>query len=552
MADNPELFDCSICLQLLEDPVTTLCGHNYCMKCINTFWDQTDSGDRAFSCPQCRETFFPRPVLKRNTLLADLLEQHKKKNCQNAEDEDAAAPGDVQCDGCTGNKRKASMFCLVCLASYCETHLQPHFEVSPLKKHRLVPACAKIKESICQEHNKLLELYCRTDQQFICLMCGMEKHQGHDTVEVAAEMAEMQRRLDGAKLEILGRMQDSQRKMAQLKEAAASIRAAAWEACDDFEQLCEAHIRGYVRSVQRKFSEVREKVGDVEKAGVDWTDDCVRQLQREASALRSREDDLDQLSLIDDPVQFLKGLQDLGPLPVSPDAHDRLNTLTDFVTAQKDKLRLMCNKEKQELSSHSENTQLLKIPKQQQILSRTSFKANKAEVEVDPCTVAACLCLANSNRQMLWSERDQGHPDHPDRFTHSYQALCKEGLDGNHYWEVQWDGGVVELAVSYKSIKRKGYGKDCCFGHNDVSWKLTCSPSGCTFWHHNLHRDQIPPAFSRRVRIHLDCEAGGLSFYHVCGPDNMILLHRIQTTFTEPLYPGFSVDLGATLEICNI
>lgn len=173
-------------------------------------------------------------------------------------------------------------------------------------------------------------------------------------------------------------------------------------------------------------------------------------------------------------------------------------------------------------------------------------------MEVDPCTVASCLCLAESNRQILWSDRDQGHPDHPDRFTYTYQALCKEGLDGNHYWEVEWDGGIVELAVSYKSIQRKGSGKDCCFGHNDVSWKLTCSPSGCTFWHYNLHKGQIPPAFCRRVGIHLEYEAGGLSFYHVCGPYSVILLHRIQTTFTEPLYPGFSVDLGASLKICRI
>lgn len=173
--------------------MTTFCGHSYCMKCINTFWDKTDSGDDAFSCPQCRETFYPRPVLKRNTLLVDLFEQHKRNNHQSAEDEDApAAPGDVQCDGCTGRKNKASMFCLVCLASYCETHLQPHFDVPPLRKHRLIPACAKIKESICEEHDKLLEIYCRTDQQFICLMCVIEKHKAHDTVVVAAEKAEIQ------------------------------------------------------------------------------------------------------------------------------------------------------------------------------------------------------------------------------------------------------------------------------------------------------------------------------------------------------------------------
>lgn len=85
-----------------------------------------------------------------------------------------------------------------------------------------------------------------------------------------------------------------------------SYKDAAWEACDDFEQLCAENIRIYVRSVQRKCSEMREKVGEVEKAGVDWTNNCLRQLQREVSELRRREDKLNKLSLTDDPIQFLK------------------------------------------------------------------------------------------------------------------------------------------------------------------------------------------------------------------------------------------------------
>lgn len=149
---------------------------------------------RTYSCPQCRQTFSPRPVLKRNTLLADLLEEHKRTTGQSkaAAGDTYAAPGDVQCDACTGRKRKASMFCLVCLASYCETHLKPHFEVPPLMKHNLIQASARIKDSICGRHDKLLEVYCHTDQQYLCLLCVMDEHKGHDTVAVAAEKCEMQ------------------------------------------------------------------------------------------------------------------------------------------------------------------------------------------------------------------------------------------------------------------------------------------------------------------------------------------------------------------------
>lgn len=196
MADTQGLFDCSICLQLLEDPVSTACGHNYCKICINTFWDKNNNGGKSYSCPHCRQTFYPRPELRRNTLLANLLE-HRRTFSQNADEDDDdddtfADPGDVECDACKEKKSKAVMFCLVCLASFCKTHLQPHFEVPPLQKHSLIPASARIKESICGRHDKLLEIYCRTDQQFVCLMCVLDQHKGHDTVGVSAEKCEMQ------------------------------------------------------------------------------------------------------------------------------------------------------------------------------------------------------------------------------------------------------------------------------------------------------------------------------------------------------------------------
>ncbi|KAB5550671.1 hypothetical protein PHYPO_G00056540 [Pangasianodon hypophthalmus] len=101
-------------------------------------------------------------------------------------------PGDVKCDSCTGINRKALKTCLVCLASYCEDHLQPHYQSPAFKKHKLVEACAELQEKICSEHDKLMEIYCRTDQSFICYLCTMDQHRGHDTVVAKAERTEKQ------------------------------------------------------------------------------------------------------------------------------------------------------------------------------------------------------------------------------------------------------------------------------------------------------------------------------------------------------------------------
>ncbi|XP_042268234.1 E3 ubiquitin-protein ligase TRIM47-like [Thunnus maccoyii] len=545
--DHQELFDCPICLQLLEDPVTTACGHSFCVKCINTFW-HTNNRRGTYSCPQCRQAFRPRPVLKKNTLLVVLLEEHKKTTSAAAGDT-FASPGDVQCDACSGRKRKASMHCLVCLASYCKTHLQPHFEVPPLKKHRLIQASKGIKESICDRHGKLLEIYCCTDQQCICLLCLTNDHKGHDTVAYEA----MQRQLERSKQETADRVVDSEKKMAELRRAADDTRNAAFKVCNDFERLCEERIRLYIRSVERKCSEMRERVGETEKSGVDWTSSCLGQLRRHVSELKGREDKLNQLSLTEDPAKFLEGFQALGDLPVFTDSHESHDMLSNFVTAQKNKLKDMCDQMKNELFSHCEENLVSNEPRHRaDTPSRRYLLSSYSKVEVDPNTVAACLCLSDGNREISWSGNDQAHPDHTDRFTYYHQALGKVGLTGRHYWEVEWDVGLVEVAVAYKNIQRKGSGKDCSFGHNNHSWKLVCFPSGCTFWHNNLHIGQIPPARSRKVGVHLDYKEGILCFYSISGLGDLTLLHKIKSTFTKPLYPGFCVDLGSTLKICRI
>ncbi|KAB5550670.1 hypothetical protein PHYPO_G00056530 [Pangasianodon hypophthalmus] len=165
---DQDQFICPVCLDLLSDPVTTPCGHCFCKECINGCWDQEDVKG-VYSCPQCRETFTPRPVLRRNNMLAEVVEKLKKTEHQAASPAHCyAGPGDVKCDFCTGRKHKAVKTCLVCQASYCEDHLKPHYQSPAFKKHKLVEACAELQEKICSEHNKLIEIYCRTDQSFIC------------------------------------------------------------------------------------------------------------------------------------------------------------------------------------------------------------------------------------------------------------------------------------------------------------------------------------------------------------------------------------------------
>uniref|UniRef100_A0A3Q1ESY3 B box-type domain-containing protein n=1 Tax=Acanthochromis polyacanthus TaxID=80966 RepID=A0A3Q1ESY3_9TELE len=223
---NSEKISCSICLDLLKDPVT---GHSYCMDCIKTHWDGEDR-KRIYSCPQCRKTFKRRPDLQKNILLAELVEELKKTGLQAAaaaaDDDDHcyAGPGDVACDVCTGWKMKAVKSCLVCLASYCENHLQPHYDSPPLRKHQLVEPSRNLQENICSRHDKMMEIFCCTDQQLTCFLCAMDEHKGHKIVPAAVERTKKQKELEVSRLNIQQRIQDKQK---DVKLETAHIKATA-------------------------------------------------------------------------------------------------------------------------------------------------------------------------------------------------------------------------------------------------------------------------------------------------------------------------------------
>ncbi|XP_054864341.1 NLR family CARD domain-containing protein 3-like [Amphiprion ocellaris] len=158
------------------------------------------------------------------------------------------------------------------------------------------------------------------------------------------------------------------------------------------------------------------------------------------------------------------------------------------------------------------------------------------QLTVDTNTVNTNLKLSDNNRKVTFVQEDQSYPDHPDRFD-DWQLLCENGLTGRCYWEVEWSGGV-HISVSYRGIRRKGGSYDCWFGFNDQSWSLWCSDDGYYVKHNKSETSIRSSSVSDRVSVYVDVPAGTLSFYRVSS-DSLIHLHTFNTTFTQPLYPGF-------------
>ncbi|XP_076735465.1 NLR family CARD domain-containing protein 3 [Maylandia zebra] len=176
------------------------------------------------------------------------------------------------------------------------------------------------------------------------------------------------------------------------------------------------------------------------------------------------------------------------------------------------------------------------------------------QLTIDTNTVNTELQLSDNNRKVTRVEEVQSYPDHPDRFDVCPQLLCRNGLTGRCYWEVEWSGDV-DISVSYRRIRRKGNSDDCWFGHNDQSWSLICSDRGPQSVCHNRIKTSISSSssssscVSNRAAVYVDCPAGTLSFYRVSS-DTLIHLHTFNTTFTQTLYPGFMFYPGASVSLC--
>ncbi|XP_033182646.1 protein NLRC3-like [Anabas testudineus] len=167
---------------------------------------------------------------------------------------------------------------------------------------------------------------------------------------------------------------------------------------------------------------------------------------------------------------------------------------------------------------------------------RPGLRKYFCQLTIDTNTVNRRLRLSDNNRKVTHVKEDQSYPDHPDRFDYwCRQLLCSNVLTGRCYWEVEWSG-IISISVSYRGIGRRGNVNDCWFGYNDQSWSMICPDHGYSV--------------SSRVSVYVDCPAGTLSIYRVSS-DKLIHLHTFNTTFTEPLYPGFRFwSPGSSVSLC--
>ncbi|XP_062399485.1 tripartite motif-containing protein 16-like isoform X3 [Sardina pilchardus] len=495
------------------------------------------------------------------------MEKCKKTRIQAA----TAGPGDVECDICTGRQHKAVKSCLDCLVSYCETHFKAHNELNP-RKHSVIDATGQLQERICPRHKKVFEIFCRTDQSFICYLCTMDEHKGHDTVTLVAEMNDKQKQLGQTQRRFQQRIQEREKELQELRKAVETLKSSAQTAVEDSEVI----FTEMIRSIERRRSEVTELIRAQEKAEVSRAEGLLKRLEQEIDELKRRDAELEQLSHTEDHIHFLKNIPSFRDYPRSKDLPSMtFNQSVSFEAVKKsvsavkvqleEKLEGIFKQEVAKISAADTDPELPirrtnskeRMPPAMSDVSasgvfpepvtREELLQYSCHFTLDPNTAHRELHLSEGNKKVEWRDELQSYPDHPERFDEWDQVLSGEGVSGRCYWEVEWSGWVY-IAVSYKSIGRKGGGDECVFGHNDQSWSLQRYSSGSCSLYHNSKETELPLLASSRIGVYVDHSAGTLAFYSIS--DTMTLLHRVQTTFTHTLYPGFRcLYIGSSVKL---
>ncbi|XP_070834085.1 E3 ubiquitin-protein ligase TRIM39-like isoform X2 [Chaetodon trifascialis] len=481
---HEDQFLCSICLDVFTDPVTTSCGHNFCKNCITEHWNISDQ----YLCPMCKKVFKTKPELYTNTFISEMVAQFRQSAQQkisSSSEQRVSKPGEVPCDVCTGTKLKALKSCLVCLVSYCETHLEPHLTVLGLKRHQLIDPVENLEGRMCMKHDKPLELFCKTDQTCVCMLCTVLDHKAHDVVPLREEYDE---------------------KKAELRKT-------------------EAEIQQMIQKRRLKIEEVKQSVR-LSKNNADR--EIAEELEQEISELMKRSTEVEQLSRSEDHLHFL---QSFSPLQDVPTTKDWTEVSVPPALYERTVVRAVAQ------LGETLSKEMKKLIEAE--LKRVQQYA--VDVTLDPDTAHPDLILSDDGKQVNDSDVRKTLPDNPERFSLNPCVLGKQSFSsGRFYFEVQVKGKTEwDFGVARETISRKG---QITLGPKNGYWTIWLRNG-------NEYEAIDDPSVSlslksqpQKVGVFVDYEESLVSFYDV---DAAALIYCFTgCSFTEKLFPYFCPGLN--------
>lgn len=404
-----------------------------------------------------------------------------------------------------------------------------------------------LQESICPRHDEVMKMFCRTDQKSICYLCSVDEHKGHDTVTEAAEKSERRRDLEKSRQKIQQMIKRKEENVMALQKEVEAIDDSAERAVQDSKET----FSQIIHLMEQQCSEVEQQVRVAQEAEVKKVRDHQKKLEKEIVELKRRDTELENILHTPDHRAYLHKFSSLTQVESPKPTNLAIFGPSFFqytiavVLELRDKVQTVLM---EKLKNISLAGVLLHHPEPK---TRHEFLNHACDITLDPDTAHKNLVLSEGNRVVMTIGKIQCYPDHPDRFTECFQVLSRQALTGRCYWEMKYKGAKVCIAVGDKKAMRAGASNECTLGSNDKSWALCCVDNTFTLFHNGV---QTPLSDSRscRVGVYLDHSAGLISFYSITA--NMVLLHRVVTTFTQPLHAGvwFHSTSSSKVEICSL
>ncbi|XP_030578641.1 E3 ubiquitin-protein ligase TRIM39-like [Archocentrus centrarchus] len=510
-------FQCCICQDVFSEPVSIPCGHSFCFTCITTHWDD----GRAISCPKCHTVFEGCPELCENSFAKEMSEQIRARR-QNGVI--AVAKKLIHCDVCVGRQTKALKSCLMCLTSYCELHLEPHLRVATLKSHKLIEPVAMLENRMCKKHQRLLELFCRSDQRCVCVLCTETDHRCHNTVPVERESQDKKAQMKRIEDDLQQMIQDRLQKVEEIKQCMELSKVNSKRDIEESVQVFSVLIR----TMERSQAELVEMLQRRQAAAEQRAESLIAELELEITELQRRRNEMEQLFHTDDHLHLLQRFPALSSLP-SAKSCSEIIVHSDTCLGT---LRRAVFSIEQHLQSELKKLSVQEHEKIQQYA---------VDVQLDPRTANPWLVLSEDGRQVWDGNAEQKVADTPERFDTAPCVLALRGFTtGRHYWEVEvGDKTAWDLGVAKSSVNRKGLVTLC---PEDGYWTI-CLRNGseyraCAGQAELLCLSQRP----RVVGVFLDYEDGRVLFCDAETQSHIYSFTRV--SFTEAIFPFFNPDMS--------
>ncbi|NXX18768.1 TRI47 protein, partial [Podargus strigoides] len=553
--DGP--FGCPICLDLLKDPVTVPCGHNFCQGCLGALRqrpgppDGSGGAGGATRCPLCQEPVPAALRLRKNRALCEVLPllaaaaaassppspAAVSPMAPGAEEEDAAGEegAAVLCDVCPAGSRVAAVrSCLVCLASFCGAHLEPHRRAPAFRAHRLVAPLRRLEEGLCPRHLQPLDGFCRTEQTCVCARCRAHEHRAHDVVPLEREREHKEAQQAKFLSDVENELEALTVTIAQAKKMVELIKSAAMKERE---------------RVKKLFAEASEVLATFQKEVAGFIEDGERSMLGEAEAdLRWKEERRAKLAQCKqnlenvpstDTVYFLQEFQalkvameeNLSP-PLSFQNELNFTKCTQAVGAMKDVLSTACKNQWDHLQGKGIDG--LNFQEMEEGLSGNQSRESwggfprfppHPHVSFLPHTVAFIIDLdsdtADKFIQLFGTKGAKRvlcpipYPESPTRFVNCEQVLGVNLMNrGNYYWEVELIDGWVSIGVIAEDFDpREAYNRGR-LGRNEKSCCLQWNGQNYVAWFGGFE-SVIQQPFFHTIGVFLEYSEKALTFYGV-------------------------------------